>query len=463
MRFLIICFLSVYFVSAQCPNDNAFYNNVTAPSEIGESVQIYFYPGEYSTMYLSEGNVYKISSCSDEEFDSQITIYNSAYPDVPLGYSDDYYGCGNNKQSKLYFSPLLSGNYHILLDEFPCDANQDNIMTVSVELISTPNPIITIPVVVHVLYNNSSQNIPNSQIYSQIETLNDDFRRYNDDILDTPVQFLGFSKDTRIEFCLATQDPNGNPSTGITRTQTDVSSFSAEAEEWRPKYYFSGGHDAWNTQEYLNIWVCNISGSTMGYATFPGGTEISSVIAEYPEEDGVVIDYNNFGSGGEAYDWSYGRTATHEVGHWLDLYHVFEDGCVGSGDFVNDTPFQYDETAGCPIEADNSCSWNDLFYSYSYGGDMYSNFMDYSSDECMSMFTYGQYLRMYYTLYGGYRDAIRYSNGCEISSNTSIPENFNVTRKLIKIIDVLGRETNNRGFQLHIYDDGSVEKKYLIK
>ena len=263
--------------------------------------------------------------------------------------------------------------------------------------------------------------------------------------------------------------PNGNPTTGITRTQTDLTSFLPPPEpgsddfSWMPKYYWSGGHDAWNTEDYLNIWVCNIDDDGMGYATFPGGTEVSSVEAPYSEEDGIVIDYQFFGDigTGNTYPvYNQGETTTHEVGHWLDLYHPFQNGCSYPGDYVNDTPYQAQPTGLCPDEATITCSGT---YS-GYGGDMYSNFMDYTyPHSCMQMFTYRQYLRMYYTLYEGYRDAIRYSNGCDAPNNTSLKDNIVIPGKLIKTIDILGRETNNKGFQLHIYDDGSVEKKYLIK
>tara|TARA_Y100000994_G_C15680697_1_gene437585 strand:- start:27 stop:1472 length:1446 start_codon:yes stop_codon:yes gene_type:complete len=481
MRFLIVILFSVYFASSQCPNNNEYYETIAAPTVVGNSVSTILFPGEYSHVTnMIAGNVYEISTCdSDDEennFDSEITIYQEGFSFWANGYNDDYIACDG--RSRLNFSPFTTNDYDILLNEYPCDANEDNLMYVTITLISTPLPVITIPVVVHVLYNNATQNISNNQIYSQIDILNEDFRRANDAIFDVPSRFLGFSKDARIEFCLASQDPNGNYTNGITRTQTDVTAFS-----WmQPTYSLYGGYDAWNTQDYLNIWVCNIEpsedgGNILGYATFPGGMEMGS--DSNPNQDGIVIDYEyfgNIGTGNNNWDYDQGQTATHEVGHWLGLYHTFQgedelydekgnvfayDGCTGYGDYVNDTPFQYASTVQCPDEVVISCP--NMSY-VGYGGDMYSNFMDYTTPHsCMQMFTYIQYLRMYNTLYEGYRDAIRYSNGCDPPNNTDSKDYDSVPRKLIKTIDILGREATNKGFQLQIYDDGTVEKKYIIK
>ena len=127
--------------------------------------------------------------------------------------------------------------------------------------------IITIPVVVHIVYYNNTENISDQQIYSQIDILNEDFRRNNLDAINTPAAFQSVAADTEIEFCLATRDPFGNTTNGITRTPTSQSSFSTNNDV---KYSSSGGIDAWNTSKYLNIWVCDLSGGLLGYAQFPG-------------------------------------------------------------------------------------------------------------------------------------------------------------------------------------------------
>ena len=180
------------------------------------------------------------------------------------------------------------------------------------------NNIITIPIVVHIVYNNNNENITDLQIQSQIDILNEDFRRLNADTTNTPLAFQSLAADCGIEFCLANTDPNGNTTTGITRTSTSQSSFSTSDDV---KYTSSGGIDSWNTSEYLNIWVCDLSGGLLGYAQFPGGSASS---------DGVVCDYQYFGNIGTATSpYDLGRTTTHEVGHWLNLRHIWGDSNCG--------------------------------------------------------------------------------------------------------------------------------------
>ena len=256
--------------------------------------------------------------------------------------------------------------------------------------------VITIPVVVHVVYGTSTQNISEAQIQSQIDVLNEDFRRMNADAANTNSRWDGVAADVEIEFCLASTDPNGNPTNGITRTQTGTSSFSTNDYV---KYSSYGGKNAWNTSEYLNLWVCNLSGGLLGYAQFPGSGSAST--------DGVVIGYKYFGKGGTAqYPFNQGRTATHEVGHWLNLRHIWGDSYCGN-DYVNDTPTQQQSSSGCPSSNQYTCG------SY----DMTQNYMDYSDDGCMNLFTTGQKSRMRALFSaGGSRAALLNSNGC--SGNT---------------------------------------------
>ncbi len=264
--------------------------------------------------------------------------------------------------------------------------------------------VVTIPVVVHVVYNNSTENISSAQIQSQIDVLNDDFRRLNSDASNTPSDFIGVAADVQIEFCLASVDPSGNSTTGITRTSTNVSAFGTNDAM---KFSSQGGKDAWPTSSYLNIWVCDISGGILGYAQFPGGPAST---------DGVVVDYAYFGTTGTATaPFNLGRTATHEVGHWLNLRHIWGDGGCSVDDFVNDTP----EAGGpnytgapCTYPGPNSCrpkgrnKGNDL-------PDMFMNYMDYSDDGCMNMFTSGQTSRMRALFdVGGPRASLLSSNGC---------------------------------------------------
>jgi hypothetical protein len=263
--------------------------------------------------------------------------------------------------------------------------------------------VITIPTVVHVLYNTSGENISDAQIQSQIDILNEDFRRLNADASNTPTDFLGVAADVRVEFCLATEDPNGNPTTGITRTYTSKTSFGYNTDM---KYNSRGGKDIWNRNQYLNIWVCDIP-SLLGYAQFPGGSAAT---------DGVVVNYLAFGNIGNLYsNFALGRTATHEVGHWLNLYHIWGDGGCSVDDNVSDTPVAGDANyngSPCTYPGGDSCP-------SSPGNDMFQNYMDYSDDVCMNLFTEGQKSRMRALFEpGGFRESLLSSGGCGISTNT---------------------------------------------
>jgi len=253
---------------------------------------------------------------------------------------------------------------------------------------STKTTIITIPVVVHVVYNNSTENISTAQILSAIEIINKDYRRLNADTSATPSVFAALGADCGIEFCLATTDPNGNSTTGITRTATSQTSFSAGTytgviySDDGVKYTSQGGIDAWNTSQYLNIWVCDIN-SYNGYATFPGSPASS---------DGVVVDFTRFGNFTAGSTSFMIRTASHEIGHWLNLNHTWGENWLTTSncgdDFCNDTPTESAATYGCgtfPYNAFNACNSGP-------NGEMYMNFMDYT--DCRNIFTQDQKTRM---------------------------------------------------------------------
>ena len=279
------------------------------------------------------------------------------------------------------------------------------------EAINNPNRVvegvITIPCVVHVIFNNSTENISDAQVLSQIEILTEDFRRLNPDASNTPSVFQGVAADSEFEFCLATVDPNGNSTTGITRTFTTRTSFGSNNQM---KFNSSGGHNAWPTGDYLNIWVCDLSGGLLGYAQFPGGN---------PATDGIVCDYLFFGDTGVATPpFDLGRTATHEVGHWLNLRHIWGDGGCGVDDFVGDTPLAGSSNftgLPCNFPGPNSCNTgsNDQ-------PDMFQNYMDYSDDACMNLFTVGQKNRMRALFEpGGFRESLLSSTACGVVSPPS--------------------------------------------
>jgi hypothetical protein len=238
--------------------------------------------------------------------------------------------------------------------------------------------VVLIPVVVHIVWNTEVQDISEEQVHSQLQVLNSDFRGLNPDIIDVPLVWQPVTADPRIEFALATIDPDGNPTTGITRTHTEVAAFGADDQV---KFAVSGGADAWPAQSYLNVWVCQLGGGLLGYAQFPGGPLAT---------DGVVITHSGFGTlGSAAAPFDGGRTATHEVGHWLNLRHIWGDdgdGCSGV-DFVADTPNQAGPNFGAPMFPTTSCDNGP-------DGDMFMNYMDYTDDAAMFMFTVGQAERM---------------------------------------------------------------------
>lgn len=236
--------------------------------------------------------------------------------------------------------------------------------------------VYTIPVVVHIVYRTAAENISDAQVQSQIDVLNEDFRLLNADAANAPSLFSALRKDVEINFCLAKRDPAGAATTGITRTVTTRTSFGTNDAV---KSSSTGGKSPWNTAAYMNLWVCNIGGGILGYAQFPGGPAAT---------DGVVIDYRYLGRGGSAVaPFNKGRTGTHEVGHYLNLFHIWGDdgtACTGS-DQVADTPNQADPNYGCPSFPNPSCSNT---------SDMHMNYMDYSDDACMYMFSAGQATRM---------------------------------------------------------------------
>jgi hypothetical protein len=242
---------------------------------------------------------------------------------------------------------------------------------------------ITLPVAVHVVHGSDEQNISDAQVKSQITVLNRDYRAKNRDRNQVPEVWKSLVIDSNIDFALATKDPDGKATTGITRTATTVTSFGPDNSV---KSTSTGGVEPWPTDRYLNIWVCNLGSNLLGYAQFPGGP---------PETDGVVILYSAFGSRGTvAPPFDKGRTATHEVGHFLGLRHIWGDrnDCTGT-DFVVDTPPAEHANMGKPSFPHVTCNNGP-------SGDMFMNYMDYVDDDTMFMFTTGQVARMNATLAG---------------------------------------------------------------
>lgn len=291
------------------------------------------------------------------------------------------------------------------------------------------NTVLTIPVVVHVVSNGdaigSGENLVNERIFSQIQSLNQDFRR----MLGTP----GFNDnevgaDTEIEFCLAQRKPDGTATNGIDRVTTSFSSFTN-----RPDVETMKTTTQWDPLRYFNIWVVSFSGglnTLLGYAQFPSTSGLAGINANggAANTDGVVIRYTSFGNqaifAGGPYDATYngGRTTTHEIGHCLGLRHIWGDGdgdfatltpdCSAS-DYCNDTPVAGYEHYGC-MEGDDSC-FDDLGQP-----DMIENYMDYSNDACMNIFTINQKARITAVMNNSIRrKELKTSNACQPPLGTS--------------------------------------------
>lgn len=259
--------------------------------------------------------------------------------------------------------------------------------------------VITIPVVVHVVYHDSAGNISMAQIQSQIDRLNLDYHKSNSDTSLVPNVWKSLVADCNIQFCLAQRTPTGAATNGVVRVRTSSTTF---IDDDKVKYTAQGGDNAWPASSYLNLWACPLGNSLLGYAQFPGGPAAT---------DGVVILNTAFGSTGTASTAPYnkGRTATHEVGHWLNLYHIWGDdnGACSGTDAVGDTPNQADNNYGCPtFPHTDACAT-------SSPGVMFMNYMDYTDDGCMYMFTNGQNTRIQANFAsGGPRVGLLSSQGC---------------------------------------------------
>lgn len=231
---------------------------------------------------------------------------------------------------------------------------------------------VTIPVFVHVVWNTNSQNISDAQIQAQIDVLNEDFTYTNADKSKIPSSFQDEAASSNIQF---SWNPND-----IRRVKTKKRSFGTDNSV---KFSSKGGSNVVDPANYLNIWVCNLGRGLLGYAQFPGGNAST---------DGIVVLYSSVGSktkypsGTYVNNYNLGRTATHEVGHYLNLRHIWGDATCGT-DYVDDTPTHNTSNGGCPTYPHYStCSGSPV--------EMTMNYMDYTYDACMYMFTAGQGTRM---------------------------------------------------------------------
>ena len=271
------------------------------------------------------------------------------------------------------------------------------------------NSIYNIPVVVHIVHNTPEQNLADSVIFNQIQILTEDYNRMNADTVNMRSDFDIVKGSPQINFTLAQIDENGDPTSGITRTSTSTSSFGSLAfltgdftDLEKVKSTIDGGQDPWDQSRYLNIWVCNMSinflgqetTALLGYATPPAGLPNWPVGATPNLNDGVVIQFQAFGSnnpnildaGNGPIDVR-GRTAIHEVGHYLGLRHIWGDGDCNEQDGIDDTP-------NADAQSNQDCDFTKNTCTDNIQGvdlpDMVENFMDYSEETCQNSFTQGQ-------------------------------------------------------------------------
>ncbi len=320
-----------------------------------------------------------------------------------------------------------------------------------------PQALVTIPVVVHVVHNGDAlgveENITDDQIRSQIEVLNNDFQKLDPNSANVPPAFQSLIADFQIEFCLAARDPQGYPATGIQRINGGRNIWNlTQADAFKPS-------TIWDPDTYLNIWVMRIGGTssgTLGYAKFPWDAD---------SINGIIVDYKAFGTTGNLLaGHEHGKTTTHEVGHWLGLFHVWGDdsGACNQDDDVNDTPVQASENYGCPTFPKISCNNGP-------NGDMFMNYMDYTDDGCSGMFTIGQKARASLLLQT-MRTSILSSSGC--TPTTANERDLAITKLIyptseicvenvvptVEVWNIGGAPVSNVTFSYQI--DGGILKQY---
>ena len=261
---------------------------------------------------------------------------------------------------------------------------------------ATPRSDITIPVVFHILWHTEEENVSDALILSQLEALNRDYNAQNEDGKEVPKEFENVIGNVGIHFCIATKNVNDKIVAGIIRKQVDAAEFGLSENIY---FDLKGGSDAWDTDQYLNIWVANTGNVIAGYGSYP-------LLVE-KEKSGVVIHPKYFGINQHS-KYGLGRVATHEIGHYLGLKHPWaDDENCDTDDGVEDTPLQKKAYKGCPVYPKKGCSDSEMFMT----------FMDYVDDDCMFLFTEGQKKRIITTIEVARKGLINGNTLCAKGSN----------------------------------------------
>jgi len=308
----------------------------------------------------------------------------------------DHCGTMARLDAKLEHDPVLKASYYKQLDAFN-EAMQTKARRNKQEgddIGGASGAVYTIPVVFHIVLANPFQ-VSDAQVMEQLKVLNEDFAGNAPDSINIPGYFKPLHGKSKMQFCLAQRTPDGYATTGIDRVITSRPSFSSTNDA--VKHNQTGGVDIWDGDKYLNIWICVLSNNVLGYATFPTEGDVNN--------QGVVVHYQSL-PGGTLANYNGGKALTHEVGHYFDLYHIWGDdnGSCSGTDYIDDTPNQTNASFGCYVLKTDACTPGG-------NGILFQDYMDYSYDQCLLLFTPEQDDRMESALLT-YRSSLLTSNAC---------------------------------------------------
>jgi hypothetical protein len=329
--------------------------------------------------------------------------------------------CGTSQYIKNELSQniLLQRQYDAINNQIYADAKTIATQSSFNHAKATTMKVRYVPVVIHILYDTIIHDISDAQALSQIKILNDDYLAMNANLWKTQSVFTNRIGVSGIQFYIANKAPNGVDTVAIIHKHTSTKTFPTNN---LCKHNSSNGDDAWDTKKYFNIWVVRLNDpNILGFSSLPGTTLALS------GNDGTVINCNNFGLSGLANSpYHLGRTATHEIGHFFGLQHTFEYGCAAEGDSIKDTPPVLDYNSGCSKGA-NSCH-NDSPDEI----DMIENYMDYSDDDCMTMFSKGQ-VAVFQSVLHNFRDSLGYDSTITFTTNIGMSDEFSNLNNTLNI------------------------------